>query len=181
MASAPNLSTAIVAEPIEQGNSLWHDAWMRLRRNRLAVFGMQALGVPIKIENVAGGFILPGDRVDISQSKEVDKPSGEGRMRTTDVIVRNVRVLAIDQATKPADNANTMTSSATATLEVTPDVALALVEAMEQGALHLALKSYNDHGPRSVVVHPRTRLARESIRAITIFSQGETQEVEVRQ
>jgi pilus assembly protein CpaB len=143
--------------------------------------GMQALGVPIKIENVAGGFILPGDRVDISQSKEVDKPSGEGRMRTTDVIVRNVRVLAIDQATKPAENANTIAASTTATLEVTPDAALALVEAMEQGALHLALKSYNDNGPRSVVVQPRTRVARESIRAITIFSQGDTQEVEVRQ
>ncbi len=58
MASAPNLSTAIVAEPIEQGNSLWHDAWMRLRRNRLAVFGMQALGV-IAVACLAGPFFSP--------------------------------------------------------------------------------------------------------------------------
>ena len=58
MASAPNLSTAIVAEPIEQGNSLWHDAWMRLRRNRLAVFGMQALGV-IAVACLAGPLFSP--------------------------------------------------------------------------------------------------------------------------
>ncbi len=58
MASAPNLSTAVVAEPIEQGNSLWHDAWMRLRRNRLAVFGMQALGV-IAVACLAGPLFSP--------------------------------------------------------------------------------------------------------------------------
>ena len=58
MASAPNLSTAVGAEPIEQGNSLWHDAWMRLRRNRLAVFGMQALGV-IAVACLAGPLFSP--------------------------------------------------------------------------------------------------------------------------
>ena len=58
MASAPNLSTAVVTEPIEQGNSLWHDAWMRLRRNRLAVFGMQALGV-IAVACLAGPLFSP--------------------------------------------------------------------------------------------------------------------------
>lgn len=30
---------APVDEPVEQGNSLWHDAWLRLRKNKLAVFG----------------------------------------------------------------------------------------------------------------------------------------------
>ncbi len=31
------------AEKIEQGNSLWLDAWLRLRKNHLAVFGLGAL------------------------------------------------------------------------------------------------------------------------------------------
>jgi oligopeptide transport system permease protein len=34
-----------VAEPIEKGNSLWHDAWLRLRKNKLATFGLVALAV----------------------------------------------------------------------------------------------------------------------------------------
>lgn len=34
-----------VDEPIEKGNSLWHDAWLRLRKNKLATFGLVALAV----------------------------------------------------------------------------------------------------------------------------------------
>ncbi len=30
-------------EPIEKGNSLWHDAWLRLRKNKLAYFGLWAV------------------------------------------------------------------------------------------------------------------------------------------
>jgi oligopeptide transport system permease protein len=47
MSTAPATpSAAVVPSPgqIEQGNSLWHDAWLRLRKNQLAVFGMWALG-----------------------------------------------------------------------------------------------------------------------------------------
>src|SRR5207253_513461 len=103
--------------------------------------GMQALGIPIKLENIAGGFILPGDRVDISQSKEIDSPDGQSRIRATDVIVKNVKVLAINQATKPAENANTMEAPTTVTLMVTPEASLALVEAMSITDLRLSLKS----------------------------------------
>jgi oligopeptide transport system permease protein len=47
---------AIVAEPIEKGNSLWHDAWLRLRKNKLAVFGMGALAI-ISILCVVGPWV----------------------------------------------------------------------------------------------------------------------------
>ncbi len=43
--SVPSSSTMLpaAAEKIEQGNSLWLDAWLRLRKNHLAVFGLGAL------------------------------------------------------------------------------------------------------------------------------------------
>ncbi|MEN9636185.1 MAG: hypothetical protein RL077_4589 [Verrucomicrobiota bacterium] len=43
--SVPSSSTTLpaAAEKIEQGNSLWLDAWLRLRKNHLAVFGLGAL------------------------------------------------------------------------------------------------------------------------------------------
>ena len=56
-ASAPTLA-AVSAEPIEQGSSLWHDAWLRLRKNKLAVFGMIALTL-ITIACVAGPWLVP--------------------------------------------------------------------------------------------------------------------------
>src|SRR5882757_2949319 len=43
MTTAPATTPTAVPEVIEQGNSLWHDAWLRLRKNKLAVFGMWSL------------------------------------------------------------------------------------------------------------------------------------------
>ncbi|MFO1448044.1 MAG: ABC transporter permease [Opitutaceae bacterium] len=42
--AAPSAPVSPVpAAAIERGNSLWHDAWLRLRKNRLAVFGAVSL------------------------------------------------------------------------------------------------------------------------------------------
>jgi oligopeptide transport system permease protein len=51
------LSTAL-QQPIEKGSSLWHDAWLRLRKNRLAVFGLGALGV-IALACFVGPWLSP--------------------------------------------------------------------------------------------------------------------------
>lgn len=45
-------------EPPEPGSSLWHDAWLRLRKNRLAVFGLWAIGL-ITLACVAGPWLSP--------------------------------------------------------------------------------------------------------------------------
>jgi oligopeptide transport system permease protein len=56
MTPAPAPAPALVSTPeIEKGNSLWHDAWLRLRKNKLAVFGMWALAV-IAVACVFGPF-----------------------------------------------------------------------------------------------------------------------------
>src|SRR5688572_9758492 len=39
----PATVATAVSEPIEKGNSPWHDAWLRLGKNKLAVFAMWAL------------------------------------------------------------------------------------------------------------------------------------------
>lgn len=54
--AAPGLPAG--AEPIEKGNSLWHDAWLRLRKNKLAVFGMFSLAF-ITVACVAGPWLSP--------------------------------------------------------------------------------------------------------------------------
>jgi oligopeptide transport system permease protein len=58
--TSPSAATlaAVVREPIEKGNSLWHDAWLRLRKNKLAVFGMCALGI-IALVCIAGPWFSP--------------------------------------------------------------------------------------------------------------------------
>jgi oligopeptide transport system permease protein len=46
-------ATVSSTEPAEQGSSLWHDAWLRLRKNKLALFGMASLAV-VTVACVAG-------------------------------------------------------------------------------------------------------------------------------
>jgi oligopeptide transport system permease protein len=54
---APTLAEAI-HEPLEKGSSLWHDAWLRLRKNKLAVFGMGALAI-VTLACVVGPWLSP--------------------------------------------------------------------------------------------------------------------------
>ena len=56
--------TAQVFDDAEQGSSLWHDAWLRLKKNKLALFGGSLLLFMIVIalltpwiENYGGGSI----------------------------------------------------------------------------------------------------------------------------
>lgn len=56
--SAPVSAVATPPVEVERGSSLWHDAWLRLRKNRLAVFGMGALAV-VTLLCVVGPWVLP--------------------------------------------------------------------------------------------------------------------------
>jgi pilus assembly protein CpaB len=110
--------------------------------------GMQAIAVPVKTETAAGGFILPGDRVDVLQSYKPDATAGAstGLVRNgqiTQVLLRNAQVLAIDQTAKPAKGMTSMVG-VTATLEVPTADAFVLVRAKAMGEIVLALRSYAD-------------------------------------
>ena len=67
--------------------------------------GMRAIGVPVNSETGAGGFILPGDRVDVLQARRSEEAE---KGFVTQAVLTNVRVLAIDQATEPGKDSKTM-------------------------------------------------------------------------
>ena len=106
--------------------------------------GMRAISTDISPETAAGGFILPDDRVDVILSKR-DKPAGSGGQDvvSSQIILSNVRVLAIDQAPKEKDGQNTLLGK-TVTLELSPDQAEILARARQTGTLALALRSIAD-------------------------------------
>ena len=54
--------------------------------------GMKAVTIRVNDVEGVGGFVLPGDHVDIALTRQVDKENA-----TTQVVLQNVRVLAIDQ------------------------------------------------------------------------------------
>jgi pilus assembly protein CpaB len=104
--------------------------------------GMRAMSVPVNAEAGAGGFIQPGDRVDVMQSY-ADSAHRGGAAYINEVVVSNVRVLAVDQSTDPPKNGRS-TVAATLTLEVPAEAAPLLTEAKMRGNIMLALRSYAD-------------------------------------
>ncbi|WP_414660731.1 ABC transporter permease [Horticoccus sp. 23ND18S-11] len=75
MSSLTPTLAAVVAEPLEKGNSLWHDAWLRLRKNKLAVFGMWALGL-VTLACVVGPWISPFGYEQQELANTFSPPSG---------------------------------------------------------------------------------------------------------
>jgi pilus assembly protein CpaB len=66
--------------------------------------GMRAVSTEISPETGAGGFILPNDRVDVILSKREKNPDKGGPdLVNAEIILSNIRVLAIDQAPKEKD------------------------------------------------------------------------------
>jgi len=111
--------------------------------------GKRAMAVPITSETAVGGFVLPGDRVDVIQTRDAQSAGeGEGsggKSIIAETILQNVRVVALDQNTVAEKDAKTIVA-ATATLEVGPIEAEALARAKAAGAVTLVLRAYTDLG-----------------------------------
>ena len=105
--------------------------------------GMRAISTEISPETGAGGFILPNDRVDIILSKRDKDRNGSGDSVNSEIILSNIRVLAIDQAPKEKDGQNAVVGR-TVTLELKPEQAEMLARARQSGTLALALRSITD-------------------------------------
>ncbi|CAN5323954.1 Flp pilus assembly protein CpaB [soil metagenome] len=119
--------------------------------------GKRAMAVPITSETAVGGFILPGDRVDVIQTREgrtVGEGEGSsGKNTIAETLIQNVRVLALDQSTAAEKDAKTIVAS-TATLEVGPAEAEALTRAKAAGPVTLTLRAYTDLGGPSGLAAP---------------------------
>lgn len=136
---------AIVKEAFAQGEPMTARKVVRAGQSGfMAVVltpGMRAMSVAINAENAAGGFILPGDRVDVLQSRKSSGNSGS----VTEVLMRNVRVLAIDQKVDPEKDARTIVGGV-ATLEIPASDIEVIARGKAQGEMLLALRSYADIG-----------------------------------
>jgi len=94
--------------------------------------GMKA--VTIRVNDVEGvaGFVLPGDRVDVVLTRQQDKTAA------ADVVLQNVRVLAVDQIAD--ERADKPSVAKAVTLEVEVIAAQKLALAATVGTLSLALR-----------------------------------------
>ena len=106
--------------------------------------GMRAVAISTDSRgaNTAGGFILPNDRVDVISTERGEAGSGQ-EPYASEVILRNIRVLAIGQNVQER-NGEKVVVGETATLQVEPGQVESLVQAQKTGTLSLALRSLKD-------------------------------------
>jgi pilus assembly protein CpaB len=119
--------------------------------------GKRAIAIRISVESTAGGFILPNDRVDVIQT--LGRP-GEAQSETVSrTLLTNIRVLAIDQKVDDSKGQATAMGK-TATLELNPEQAEAIVAGQASGILSLALRSASDTAETSVMKRPNSGFVR---------------------
>lgn len=103
--------------------------------------GMRAVSLRSSDVTGVGGFVLPGDRVDVF----LTRAAGEGAQTLTQVLAENVRVLGVDQSAN--DEADKPVVSRAITVEVTPDQAQAISLAQSVGTVSLTLRRVADDAP----------------------------------
>jgi pilus assembly protein CpaB len=136
----------IVREPIYTGQPITakmiiHSGDSSYMAVRLPT-GMRAISLPLNVESGAGGFIEPGDRIDVLSTHADNNKNGSGGM-ITETVLTNALVLAIDQHTDSPKTGATVLG-ATVTLEVPEESATSVARARSQGGITLALRSYAD-------------------------------------
>ncbi len=110
--------------------------------------GMRAITVPVSAKTGVGGFVFPGDRVDMVLTQTVKGEDDGPALKASETILKNIRVLATDQSTETEhtpDGKTVVRAFRTVTLEVTPKIAEKVAVAQTIGTLSLSLRSIADN------------------------------------
>lgn len=109
--------------------------------------GMRAISIEISPETAAGGFILPNDHIDVTVTREIESGNKNAMQNVrSDMILQNVRVLAIDGIYAPPakEGQAAVLIGTRATLELSQQDSSLLATAKKAGELSFTLRSIAD-------------------------------------
>ena len=126
-----------------------------------AIIGENMRAVSIRVNEVAGvgGFIVPGDHVDVMLTREQTR-GGDAASKVTNLLVQKLKVLGTDQNNNQQSAAPNVVK--TVTLEVDNEDAQKLILAMSVGKLSLTLRRAGETDavqPTQVSIHDLNALA----------------------
>lgn len=148
--------------------------------------GMRAVTTRISVDTAAGGFIQPGDHVDIILTTSITDTSqasfgGNATQYVAETIFENVRVLAIDQTFSSSTEAGAAVIGSTATFEMTQGDSELLQQAVAQGDITLTLRpmvgSYSSAGQSTA----RIKNNKQQSASLTVIRNGQSQIVAIRE
>lgn len=112
--------------------------------------GMRAVAIKVKAESMVGGFISPGDRVDVIMTYEVktskDNPELQKKVQryASETILENVKILAIDQQARKDDDKAKVGRTVTLEVDAAGAEKLNLASTMAEEGLTLSLRGIGD-------------------------------------
>lgn len=131
----------VVRSPLSAGEPVTKSALVQQgERGFLAAVltpGMRAVTVKLSAVAGIGGFVFPGDRVDVILTHTIEVSRRE-RYTAAETVFQNVRVLAVDQRSVQGEKIQV---AKTATIEVTPKMAEKVAMLGRIGDLSLSLRS----------------------------------------
>ena len=117
-------------------------AGQRATLSSLVKDGMKAVTIRVNDVEGVGGFVLPGDRVDVVMTRQVDKNEA-----STEIVLQNARVLAVDQSAD--ERADKPAVAKAVTLEVSTSAAQKVWLASSVGSLSLLLRKAGETSEES--------------------------------
>lgn len=133
-----------------------------------SLISMNHRAISIRVDDVVGvaGFILPGNRIDILSIKRVGNNSRNAVART---ILENIKVLAVDQEASPDKEKPAVVRAVT--LELKPEQAEKIAEAMQEGRIQLTLRNPVDSAEaarKEMIVEPTKKVTKTRRRSTQI-------------
>jgi pilus assembly protein CpaB len=102
-----------------------------------ALIAKEYRAISVRVDDVVGvaGFILPGNKVDILATK-MERAANKAATRT---LLQNIKVLAVDQEASQEKEKPAIVRAVT--LELKPEQAEIMVQAMQEGKIQLTLRN----------------------------------------
>ena len=117
--------------------------------------GMRAVSVPVDAIRGVAGFVLPGSSVDVILTRRITPPGATIANYSSDVILENVQVLAVDQTANDSEDEPRVSQTATLAVSLIDAQRLAVAEGL--GTVSLALRKVEDNAdPISETAAPRS-------------------------
>jgi pilus assembly protein CpaB len=137
----------VAGEILMQGRFVDYDDGSTLA----AMVSKKMRAVTVRVDDVIGvaGFLLPGNRVDVLAARRL---GGGSQRATTETILRNIKVLAVDQTAAAEKNEPVIVRAVT--LEVAPEQAEDLFKAREEGSILLTLRNPLEEEPLMTQTEP---------------------------
>ena len=183
MVAAVARTTIYAGEPIVQRKVAF--AGDRSQMAAILKPGMRAVSTRISVDSAAGGFILPGDRVDIvlttlvMNAPKVGVSMGQKNYVAT-TIMENVHVLAIGQTFGDVAEGGASIIGSTALLELSQADAELMTEAQSKGDVSLILRGLDNRRPgfvQSAATKPRDKTT--AVSSMVIYRNGQPQSVAI--